>query len=140
MCDLFALGMADRLSVSHPRGAGRISMDKAKYDEAINTIRTGAKVSEYYYHKPMVVAYSGGKDSDCVLQLVIESGVDFEVVHSLTTVDAPDTVYHVRKVQKRIREMGKKFEIHHPEMSIWKLIEKKHRKILLRSYERGERS
>ena len=42
------------------------------------------------------LAYSGGKDSDCIKILAQLAGVKFEAVHSLTTVDAPETVRYVR--------------------------------------------
>lgn len=38
------------------------------------------------------LAYSGGKDSDCIKILAQLAGVKFEAVHNLTTVDAPETV------------------------------------------------
>jgi len=42
-----------------------------------------------------VLAYSGGKDSDCILALAKEAGVKFEAVHHLTTIDPPELVRHV---------------------------------------------
>ncbi|MDD7647253.1 MAG: hypothetical protein PUJ35_08435 [Ruminococcus bromii] len=42
------------------------------------------------------LAYSGGKDSDCIKILAQLAGVKFEAVHNLTTVDAPETVRYVR--------------------------------------------
>lgn len=42
------------------------------------------------------LAYSGGKDSDCIKILAQLAGVKFEAVHNLTTVDAPETVYYVK--------------------------------------------
>ncbi len=43
-----------------------------------------------------VLAYSGGKDSDCLLALAKEAGVHFEAIHHLTTADPPEVVRHVR--------------------------------------------
>ena len=63
------------------------------------------------------LAYSGGKDSDCIKILAQLSGVKFEAVHNLTTVDAPETVMYI-KAQPDIR-------IDYPHTSMWKLIEKK---------------
>ena len=65
-------------------------------------------MSKIYYGKPLIVTYSGGKDSDVMLHLA-ESCLntnDFEVLNSHTTVDAPETVYHIRKVFKRLNEKG----------------------------------
>lgn len=63
------------------------------------------------------LAYSGGKDSDCIKILAQLAGVKFEAVHNLTTVDAPETVYYV-KSQLDVR-------IDYPEKSMWRLIVEK---------------
>ena len=51
-------------------------------------------MSKRYYDAPIICTYSGGKDSDVLLDLFIRSGVEFEAHNSHTTVDAPDTVYY----------------------------------------------
>ena len=63
---------------------------------AIMRLREGAEISKHYYDKPLMLCYSGGKDSDIILDLALKSGIDFEVQHSHTTADAPETVYHIR--------------------------------------------
>lgn len=42
------------------------------------------------------LAYSGGKDSDCIKMIADLAGVKYEAVHNLTTVDAPETVRYVK--------------------------------------------
>ena len=42
------------------------------------------------------IAYSGGKDSDCIKILAGLAGVKYEAVHNLTTVDAPETVQYIK--------------------------------------------
>lgn len=69
-----------------------------KEEEAIYLIRMAADMSKRYYGKPFVCTYSGGKDSDVVLELCKRADVPFVVQHSITTVDAPQTMQHVRKV------------------------------------------
>ena len=54
------------------------------------------------YKQPLVITYSGGKDSDVLLHLAEASGIQFEVLHSLTTADAPETVWHVRDTFRRL--------------------------------------
>ena len=34
-----------------------------KIKEAERTLKLGAEMSAYYYHKPLIICYSGGKDS-----------------------------------------------------------------------------
>ena len=70
-------------------------------------------MSKEYYHKPLILTYSGGKDSDVLLQLAVEclNPSDFEVLNSHTTVDAPETVYYIRDKFKELEEMGIKATI-----------------------------
>jgi len=63
------------------------------------------------------VAYSGGKDSDVILDLVRRSGVKYTAHHSLTTADPPEVVWHV-KAQPDV-------EIHRPKHTMWQLIRRK---------------
>lgn len=42
------------------------------------------------------IAYSGGKDSDILLWLARESGIDFNLVHKCTTIDPPGTLKHCK--------------------------------------------
>ena len=64
-------------------------------------------------------------DSDVLLDLAIKSGVPCLVQHNHTTVDAPETVYHIRNVFKRLETIGITSKINKPEMSMWQLIAKK---------------
>ena len=63
------------------------------------------------------VAYSGGKDSDVILDLVRRSGVKYTAHHHLTICDPPELVRHV----KRQADVA----IDRPAMSMWQLIRKK---------------
>lgn len=85
-------------------------MDKEKEAQAIKRLQLfgGGEKDPYY------LAYSGGKDSDVIYTLAKLSGVKFEAVHNLTTVDAPETIYHVRS-KGDIR-------IDKPERTMWQLI------------------
>lgn len=77
-----------------------------KVKASIEQIRLAAAMSTRYYNKPLLLCYSGGKDSDALVELALAAGIDFEVQHSKTTVDAPETIYHVREVFDRLREKG----------------------------------
>lgn len=104
-----------------------------KIEESKRALRLAADMSKEYYKKPLVVTYSGGKDSDVMLYLA-ETTLDkteFEVLNSHTTVDAPETVYHIREVFKRLRNHGIKTTIdyHIQEdgrpITMWNLIPQK---------------
>jgi len=80
-----------------------------KLDEiAIERLKTFEPPEGYW------VAYSGGKDSDVILDLVRRSGVKYDAHHSLTTADPPEVVYHVREQSD--------VTIHKPKMTMWELI------------------
>ncbi len=95
-------------------------MDKEQ--KAIERLKEAANMSLSYYGKPLIIVYSGGKDSEVLLELARRSGINFEVNHSHTTADAPQTVYHIRKVFKALEEQGIKCDINYPKMSMWQLI------------------
>lgn len=82
--------------------------------KAIERIRLASDLSLKHYGKPLVCTYSGGKDSDVMLELFRRSGIPFEVHNSHTTADAPQTVRHIRKVFKSLEEKGIKCEIEMP--------------------------
>ena len=98
-----------------------------KEQKAIQRIKMASEMSLHHYGKPLVCTYSGGKDSDVMLELFRRSGVPFEVHNSHTTADAPQTVYHIRKVFRDLELQGIKCEIEMPvykgeRTSMWKLI------------------
>jgi len=78
---------------------------------AIERLREFEPPDGYY------VAYSGGKDSDTVLDLVRRSGVKYDAHHNLTTCDPPELVYHVRSQPD--------VTIHRPAETMWELIRRK---------------
>ena len=63
------------------------------------------------------VAYSGGKDSDVILDLVRRSDCKYDAHHSLTTADPPEVVRHVKEQAD--------VEIHRPKLTMWELVKKK---------------
>ena len=99
-----------------------------KEQMAIDRLKLAAEMSEAYYHKPVLICYSGGKDSDVLLELARRAGIRYEVEHSLTTVDAPETVYHIKAEFQRLEQDGISCTIKKPVMSMWQLIP--HKKFL----------
>ena len=97
-------------------------MEVSKINTAYERYRWAAKEAERLFDMPLVVQYSGGKDSDVILQLAKESGVPFRVAHNLTTADPPDNVYYIRRVFARLREEGIDCRINVPKRSLWKIM------------------
>lgn len=93
-----------------------------KVEVAYERFRWAAKEAERLFDMPLVVRYSGGKDSDVILQLAKESGVPFRVTHNLTTADPPDNVYYIRGVFARLREEGIEAKINIPKRSLWRIM------------------
>lgn len=105
---------------------------KEKINHSHEVLRLAAKMSAKYYEKPLIITYSGGKDSDVLLHLALEclKPNEFEVLNSHTTVDAPQTVYHIREVFKELEARGIRATIKYPTMdgkrvTMWDLIELK---------------
>ena len=98
--------------------------------QAIQRIRLAAELSATYYQKPLLLAYSGGKDSEVCLELCRRARVPLEIIHDLTTADAPETIYHVRKVFHQLELEGVACAFHRPRYhdkptSMWNLIVQK---------------
>lgn len=105
-----------------------------KEKRAIEYIKTFQPPNDPYY-----LCYSGGKDSDTIRILADLAGVDYDCVHNLTTVDAPETVNYVKSVMKTygerksyrneegqmVYQYGDHGFIVLPRITMWKLIEKK---------------
>lgn len=92
-------------------------MDSAKEKKAIERLKAFEPADGYY------LAYSGGKDSDCIKILAQLSGVKFEAVHNLTTVDAPETVRYVQS-QPDVK-IDKAYDKNGNHVTMWNLIVKK---------------
>ena len=104
-----------------------------KIEKSKQALRLAADMSKTYYGAPLVIAYSGGKDSDVLLNLAEEclEPTEFEMVNGHTTVDAPETVYHIRETFKRLNGKGIKTTVDYHKKSdgtnetMWTLIPKK---------------
>lgn len=97
---------------------------------AILRLQEAAKMSEAYYDAPLLLTDSGGKDSSVVKALAERAGIKYEVCHSHTTADAPETVMFVRAEFKRLKEKGVKCIVNYPyykgqRVTMWSLIPQK---------------
>ena len=83
-----------------------------KIDQSIRLLQSVQK----RYDGEIELAYSGGKDSDVILQLAKEAGIRYRAIYKNTTIDPPGTIAHVK-------EMG--VEILRPKENFFQLIVKK---------------
>ena len=74
-----------------------------KIDFAINLLRSIPQDG------PIEVCYSGGKDSDVILELAKMAGIPFEAIYKNTTIDPPGTMQHCRENGVRIVQPKKTF-------------------------------
>lgn len=86
-----------------------------KIDFAIKLIQSASKMA-MKNGQPIEVAYSGGKDSDVILQLVKESGVTYRAIYKNTTIDPPKTISHCK---------SKGVEVLNPKINFFDLVKKK---------------
>lgn len=82
--------------------------------KAIQRLQAASEMSLHHYGKPLVCTYSGGKDSDVILELFKRADIPFEVHNSHTTADAPQTVRHIRETFRELEMDGIKCEIEMP--------------------------
>ena len=54
------------------------------------------------YDGEIEISYSGGKDSDVILQLAKEAGIRYRAIYKNTTIDPPGTLGHVREMSVEI--------------------------------------
>ena len=83
-----------------------------KVQMAFERIKTFEPPEGYY------VAFSGGKDSVVILDLVKRSGVKFDAHYNITGIDPPELYYFIRDQHPEVQR-------HRPEMTMWALIVKK---------------
>jgi phosphoadenosine phosphosulfate reductase len=65
-----------------------------KVDFGIRLIQSASKIAADNGTPALEVAYSGGKDSDCLLRLTQMAGVPYRAIYKNTTIDPPGTIQH----------------------------------------------
>lgn len=88
--------------------------EKVKF--SIDIIRKYAPLADKY--GGYKVAFSGGKDSQVMLDLFRKSGVNYTANYNVTTNDPPENVYFIRKNYPEVKFI-------HPKLTFLQLIEKK---------------
>lgn len=61
-----------------------------KVERALRLLRSAAAKS----NQPIEISYSGGKDSDVILELAKMAGISFRAIYKNTTIDPPGTIKH----------------------------------------------
>ena len=62
------------------------------------SIRLLQQVQKAHPDEVIEIAYSGGKDSDVILQLAKEAGIRYEAIYKNTTIDPPGTIRHAQEM------------------------------------------
>lgn len=88
---------------------------REKEKRAIEVLKSFEPQDEPYY-----LCYSGGKDSDAIRILAQLAGVKHELHHSLTTVDAPETIQYIKSIPNIIIDKARWQDGTHKTM--WNLI------------------
>lgn len=96
--------------------AGAFEDRRAK---SVEVIRKAYALSERIGGGKLIVAFSGGKDSQCLYHLAEEAGVPFEAEFKLTTLDPPEVLRFVRRNYPDV-------VFTKPSESFWKLCEREH--------------
>ena len=86
-----------------------------KVNRALKLIQSAGRVA-LEHGQPLEICYSGGKDSDVILELAKMAAVEFRAIYKNTTIDPPGTIAHVK---------ANGVEVLQPKLSFAELIEKK---------------
>lgn len=78
---------------------------QAKINRSIRLLQSVQKG----YDGEIEVAYSGGKDSDVILQLAKEAGIRYRAIYKNTTIDPPGTIAHIKRMGVEIRRPKRSF-------------------------------
>ena len=76
-----------------------------KVEQAVKLLQVCYKAAG----EPLEVAYSGGKDSDVILELAKMSGIEYRAIYKNTTIDPPGTIKHVMENGVEIRRPKETF-------------------------------
>ena len=73
-----------------------------KVDRAIKLIQSASKIAKDNGCPEIEVAYSGGKDSDVILELTKMAGVPYRAIYKNTTIDPAGTIKHAQDMGAEI--------------------------------------
>ena len=76
-----------------------------KVSQAVKFLQVCYKTAE----EPLEIAYSGGKDSDVILELAKMAGIEYRAIYKNTTIDPPGTIKHAKDNGVEIRRPKESF-------------------------------
>ena len=76
-----------------------------KVSQAVNLLQVCYKAAG----EPLEIAYSGGKDSDVILELAKMSGIEYRAIYRNTTIDPPGCIRHVIENGVEVRRPKESF-------------------------------
>lgn len=79
-----------------------------KVDFAIKLLQSAEKKAAEV-GQPVEICYSGGKDSDVILELAKMAGINYRAIYKNTTIDPPGTIKHCKEKGVEIRKPVKTF-------------------------------
>lgn len=91
---------------------------KKIYEQSILLLQKAEKLALTYSDKGFYLAFSGGKDSQCLYHIAKLAGVKFEAHYAHTGIDHP-------KLVRFIRENYSDVKIDLPDTTFWRLVRKK---------------
>lgn len=80
-----------------------------KVNRAIKLIQSASKIAAENGCTQIEVCYSGGKDSDVILELTKMANVDFRAIYKNTGIDPPGTLQHCKENHVEIMKPKKNF-------------------------------
>lgn len=67
-----------------------------KVERAVRLIQSASEMATKA-GQPLEISYSGGKDSDVILELTRMAGIPYRVIYKNTTIDPPGTIKHCKE-------------------------------------------
>lgn len=77
-----------------------------KVNQAVKLLQSASKGAK---GQPIEICYSGGKDSDVILELAKMAEIPFRAIYRNTTIDPPGTISHVKEMGVEILRPKKDF-------------------------------
>ena len=91
---------------------------KEIYQKSIEILQKAEKLALVYSDKGFHLAFSGGKDSQCLYHIAKLAGVKFEAHYAHTGIDHPELVRFIRSHYPDVIS-------DYPDMNFWQLVQKK---------------